>query len=83
MLHGREYNKKILGVSPPMGRASGPPAGLIGARVSRQRPSLPTDAAHVSRTSTTPHQSWCRRHDRHAALPCGPASHGYCAWTLC
>jgi hypothetical protein len=35
-MHGREYSKRILGVNPPMGRASGPPSGLIRARVSRQ-----------------------------------------------
>jgi hypothetical protein len=32
MLHGREYSERIVGVNPPMGRASGPPMGaLLGA----------------------------------------------------
>jgi hypothetical protein len=54
MMHGCEYSKRILGVNPPMGRASGPPTGLIGARASRQRPSSPIEAANMSRTATTP-----------------------------
>jgi hypothetical protein len=46
-MHGREYSKRILGVNPPMGRASGPLAGPIGARVSRQRTLPPIEAANV------------------------------------
>jgi hypothetical protein len=63
-MHRREYSKRIMRVNPPMGRASGPPVGPIGARVSRQRPSSPIEAANVSRTSTTPRQIWLRLHDR-------------------
>ena len=63
MLHGREYSKRSVRVNTPMGRASGPPTGLIRARVSRTRPSSPIEAANVSRTSTPPRQNGLRRHD--------------------
>ena len=62
MLHGREYCKRILGVKPPMGRASGPPAGPIGARVS---PLLPSLCAAMPATR----QIWRRRHDLASPLP--------------
>ena len=74
MLHGREYSKRILGVNPPMGRASGPSVCPIGARVSRQRPWSPIEGANVSRTSTTPRQIWPITHGLTGPLEDPPGS---------
>jgi hypothetical protein len=72
MLHGRECSTMMVRVNTPIGRAPGPPTGLIG-RVSRGS-ARRADAAHVSRTSTTPRQIWLRRHDLAAPIPWIPPS---------
>jgi hypothetical protein len=52
MLHGREYSKRILGVKPPMGRASGPsvcPTSLCAAL-----PHTPSNLPQVARCQEGP-----------------------------
>ncbi len=51
MMDGREYIKRILGVNPPMGRASGPPTGLIRAPASPLMPSLQSASQHPGSSS--------------------------------
>jgi len=64
MLHGREYSKRSVRVNPPMGRASGPPMGVLlgaGGALSLQQcapepdPAAPpnTTAAHEDGSAAT------------------------------
>jgi hypothetical protein len=56
MLHGRKYNKRILGVKPPMGRGSGPSMGALlgagGAFSAQQYTPVPKPAAPPSTTAS-------------------------------